>query len=236
MNERGFAMLSTLILLPLLITITALSGATYMLLRSDGATRHECRVELLRIQSLIARDLRRLLDLNPEATRLRYRRQAAEAKVAMTAATPAGAIAEMELSQVIAEQLLLAAKQQSLIQGARILSHVGPEWARQRVHRSSEKTKPRSSLSPLDFTAQVQGSGFPLVASPLFSPTPDYQPARDFSRLQEMKVVWSFSLEKFLPPWFQKHLPITKLKASARCSATIKEESGQWQARLTADK
>lgn len=235
MNERGFVTIGYLIVLPLLITIVALATAAYLLLKNDGAARHECRLELLQTQAQVARDLRRLLDMNTQAQELRLRREEAEDEVAATAETPAVALAELKLNEVIAEQVIFSAKQKALIAHAKTLSRTGPTTAESRVHPTAESIRAPSSRS-LDFSSRHRGGAFAVIASPPTSLTPDYEPETDFSRQQEMRLQWSFSIERFLPEWLKRYLPVSGLRALAQCSATIEKEGGKWNAKLTADK
>lgn len=235
MNERGFVMIGYLLLLPLLITIVALSTAAYLLFKNDGASRHQCRLELLRTQTKIASDLHRLLDMNNQARQLRARRAEAEAHVLETAGTPAMALAEVELNAIIAQQLAFSAKQKALLAHARLLSRTGPMNAELRVQPTVERTR-APSRQLLDFSASHRGGAFAVMASPASSLTPDYEPASDFSQRQEMHLGWSFSMERFLPDWLKQSLPTSGLKASAQCTATIEKEKGQWKAKLTVGK
>lgn len=235
MNERGFVTAGLLVLTPLLITIIALAAAAYFLLTSDSAARHECRLQLLKAQSEVANDLNKLLEMNDEALRLRLRREQAEAHVIATSGTPAVVFAEMELNAVINQQTFFAAQQRALILHARTISQQGPARAQIHVRPAAERTRARQD-TPLQLQAAQKLGAFTVIASPLNSLTPDYQPAPRFSQHQEMRLQWSFLIDRFLPGWLRQYLATSGLHARAQCSATIEKENGRWEAKLSADK
>ena len=238
-NECGFVSTALLVLLPLLATAFSVIAASFYMMKDDAIARHNCRVALLESQAEVAKDLEKLLNMNSRAKILRTRRSSAEAKVIATAgAPPLNAIAQAELQEVNAEQTAFGTRQRLLIAHAKSISRQGPSQASLRVRKvlisnqiaQSEKNA-RSDLSPTSQTAQ-----FNVLASPIHSPSPDYQPSPGFREQQEMKLSWSFYVSDFLPNWLNGFLPAGQLRSKAECSATLEKEDTQWRPRLTADK
>lgn len=235
MNQKGYVTTALLILMPLLLAILAVAAASYLIFKDDGKSRHLCRLELLRAQAEVATDLKTLLALNPNAKVLRLRRKIAEAKVAATVGSPANAAALAELRLVISAQSALAAKQRALIAHAKIVSRSSPLKTAGRIRFELQQTQ-RSRTEANRYSSIDVGTAsaaFDVVATPIDSPTPDYQPSPSFRDRQEMKVTWTFDVSSFLPDWIRPLVHSANLSGQAECSATLEKENNRWVPRIT---
>jgi hypothetical protein len=229
-KERGFVLVSLLLILPVFISILAILGASSFLLKTDQETRHQCRLELLAAQKTVSEDLARLLLLNPLADSLRKRRALAP--------NPAA------LAEITAEQMALRLQQQILIQHARLVSHHAPLMAQQKI--SSALNRSIVGISRLSPRFSLHGGEFPLEASPEDSLTPHYETDRNFEQRQAMKVSWTFPVENYLSAntntsWMKSnfenhHVNLNSIHAKGECSATLQMEGRQWRPILNGDR
>ncbi len=231
MSERGMVTAGLLILTPLALSLIALTMAAYLVLVADSRSRHFCRVELLRNQEEVARDLKALMDLNPRARALRHRRTIARAKLASAAAgSPAAMTAGAELAQVELEQKDLASKQQSLILRARSRSRAAPPKVLVDLHLRVREMQAAGAAKAWRASAKL--ASFELIAFPPASTTPDYYPGPGFPNGQEMSLTWSFPAESLLPAWLRPLAAASGLQVRAECSATLEKEKEKWVAKL----
>jgi hypothetical protein len=228
MNSRGFASVALLLLMPLLLTGFAVLAGTFLVLTAEGKIRHQCRVELLKSQKRVSDLLRELMDLNPEAARLRRweKRSLAGPQAAR--------------GWVVRQQIALALRQKSLIQRARLESALGPA----RASRATRELYLQATLSTENAPSRVRaawksrrkGGAFELNASPNDSLTPDYHPVARFSDKQVMTLNWEIGLSEILPDWLEPLTGATPLKLKGECAATLIQEGENWVPKLSADK
>jgi hypothetical protein len=229
-NEKGFFLASFIVFLPLLLAIVAVGGASYLLIHGDGASRHACRSELLRVQRQVAESLQSLLALNEKARHLRLKRTQAEVACQAVAGTPAEAAAIAKLATVIAQQSALHARQLTLISQAQALTRgAGPKAQRAAMGAIDSHSHSRSAAGP----APLKMGEFHVIASPISSASPDYQPAPRFRDSQEVVVQWFVDLRNYFGPWLTPFLENSPLRFGAECSATIEPQGRTWVARLS---
>ncbi len=237
MNARGSVLIGALVLVPVLISIFIVVAATYLMLRSDGRSRHACRVELLRSQEKVSRLLTQLIELNPKAAALRLEREVAEREVALTIGEPANVAAQANLALVIAKQTVHAIKQQKLITAARMESRLGPSRASQEIRTTlSLDQSAYQAGEARSFSFKTKTGAFDLIATPSDSITPDYQPSARFMTSQNMQVEWQLDLKSLLPAWIADLLPTEGLALKAECSATLQKGTLKWSPILNVDK
>jgi hypothetical protein len=228
MNERGFVTVSLLALLPVLAAVLAAVAATFLLMKTDGAAKQACRVEVLRTQASLAKTLRDLMALNSQARNLRVRREAAEAAVAMGEAPAA-----ITLEVIMLQQTALAARQELLLAKGKLLSRTGPTLALVKAKAAVRSSSSGFSSRPVAVTGHTSSASFDVVAEPPMDMTPDYVPSPRFRDRQEMKASWSFDLTAFLPDWVRKILGSDHLKMTGECSATLEKGETQWEPKIT---
>ena len=239
-NQTGFALVGAIFLAPVVLAAFCVMAAGYLVITSDAKARHICRTELLNSQQTVADRLNALIKLNPKAEALRAAREEAQQMVDAGVETGPGEIILIaRLNWVIAEQVVFAIKQKSLIAEGKFESHSGPLRTRRAVEVAlgQDQKVYRDQPSAIASQASSSAANFDLDASPEDSITPDYNPSSDFERSQSMQVNWSVQLLSFLPVWLTGFLQMPSSNVRADCSATLTKEGGfQWTPRLNAAK
>ena len=234
-NEHGFVLLFIGFLLPVGITLLLLMAAWATVRLEYSRQMHICRESVLEVEAGLAKKLRDLIKLNPQAERLRSERKIAEAAAAAGKPIPGVNIAtEVYKDIVIARQILLSAKQAKLIYSA--TREAREKLGELRLHLGEERAS--YIVSPISET-----HSFPFLAvqpTPKFTLSPNYEPLPGFERLQAVSVRVTFRPKDYLPPSLERAFTKFGLVAknsdwgsfSSECSATIEEEDGEWFAKL----
>lgn len=236
-SQSGFSALGLLILLPLLISIASVVAAAMALLSTDAQMKQECRTTLIRAQDEIANDLESLMKLNEQASELRLEREEAEAAVvAASEFPPALAAAQAKRLAVIAQQIVLAAKQRRLWAHAKKESGSAPLKAKLKLHRALRERAQTFSSQAVALNSRLQPAEFDVVRRPADSLTPNYEPSPQFSARQEMQVEVEWSITSLLPDWLRKLLGGEDLKMKTTCQATIDKGDEGWRSLLKGDR
>src|ERR1035437_9398500 len=117
-RPQGFAMVSLLALFPLLATLFVCLGAAFYIMKRKALAQAICIQQPTRMQEDLKNPLEKLLQLNPRATLLRARRQAADTNLHSAQASgypPVIAAAKAQQVAVIVEQTALRGKQLVLL-------------------------------------------------------------------------------------------------------------------------
>lgn len=180
--QAGFALVSLLALLPLVLTVTF---ALYVILtgvRRKAWAQSQCVWRATITQGELSKSLARLLSLNPRAARLRALRANADIKLRValaSGAAPAIAVAKAERLAVILAQSIHAGKQRAILREAEI------------TRRRAEPALAESTRVWREGPVRVQPF-FPLalavVPLPASSLTPDYRPAPAFTHRQQLRM------------------------------------------------
>ena len=228
----------TLALLPLLVAIMGVVLAGYLLLIADAKARHTCRVEILRAQEEVAKNLNALLALNPRARVLRLRRAHAEAKVLATVALPAAHLrAQAELKIVIREQVELADQQKKLLLRTEIAAKAVSPRTLNRTRQRIRETENRHAGDSRDgWRSAKKNAVLAVVPTPANSLTPDYMPDAEASTRLDARVSFSLAVTSLLPDWLRPLVDAERIRTQAECSATLEKEDSKWVPRLTAAK
>lgn len=231
-------MVALLALLPLLLAVIAVVAGGLLVLRIDGQSRHACRVMLLQEQARVAEILERLRAMNPGARSLRMRRTTAENMLKHASTPPLKAAAWIALQEVIAEQAVFGARQKALIMQGRQVSLSAPLKAKTSVRRLFVSTRlvQGETNVELGFMSRTRVPRFELMAKPIDSPTPDYEPPAGFDQRQLMSVGWSVRISALLPDWIVPLAKTSPLKLQASCSATLEKGKDKWVALLKTDR
>lgn len=115
-NRKGFALVSMMIALPLLLSTAFATSAVSLLLVEKSRKLHGCRTSVLRLQKSLGDSLKQLLKLNPKARKLQIKRTRAVIRLKSALATGNAAVVaamKAELAFITAEQIRLAALQNS---------------------------------------------------------------------------------------------------------------------------
>jgi hypothetical protein len=194
-DSRGFVLISTLILLPLFLTLVLGLGVWVVFLKHFKEVQHQCRLGNLKTQEVLLKGVEKLGKMNPQAQRLRLASQRAQQKVAATAATGVGLPAAMaHLALVKQRQLRLAHKQQLLIRTTELEANRVLNETRFQMMKTSKKLMAdylgrlgSSNLKVKSLPVQMQ-----ISRTPSFSLTPDYHPQEDFEKKQDILIRWTW--------------------------------------------
>jgi len=239
-KSAGFALLGSLILMPICILIFAMVLLLKTWLLPAQKSMHICQNSLLKIQNETAQTLQSLVDLNAEVVDLRIQRSAAE--LALEAALAIGfpppiAAAESQLELVQMEQVALAARQETLKQAGLLHMEQGLIKLRQDLKEEWLKFQ-RQKFSLLKFQAQlVELSVGHLAVHPVRSPDPGpptYELDDHFFEVQALHASWRVNQRgheiKELQ-WSPKNL-----HGQQSCSASLRDDGPKLRATLLLDK
>ncbi|MBX2987570.1 MAG: hypothetical protein KF802_06710 [Bdellovibrionaceae bacterium] len=224
-NRRGFAMISLLTLLPVLLAAGACLFFIMGFVEDRTATRNGCRRQLLQGLEQAGRPMKQLMDLNPLAWRLRAEKTAALA--ALAAATAAGnpaavSAANMRLQVIQQKQTSLDLRQKALLRRADASLKSSQTLAWRAVARA-----------PLNFLVpQPQKPVFipPALRPDGPGPAPVYVLPPDFERRQTLAQKWQSRFELRGP--LQNFLP-ARGRLNETCAATLVPRGNFWRSRLT---
>lgn len=226
-SEKGFVLAMVTICLPLLTV--ALIGFLLMalVLRNHSFLNSSCRRAVYETQSALSLSLKKLLKLNPRATRLRTQRRIAEQEVKAARASklpPLIAAAEAHRLSVIAQQWELRFEQNLILNKAREERRWVSTWLHQSLARF-----PASSVR-----LSQKVSGLAVHPEPFLDASPDYKVDEPFSEKQiQILEFKSDLLTNKLPKMILSGLE-EKLVTGVKCAATLKKEGAQWQPALAA--
>lgn len=218
--DSGFALVSLVALVPLLVTLATAVSGLYYVLRHKLTAQSVCVQTAILLQRELREDLAELLKLNPKARRLQNQRR--RAQQAVQAALRTGnplliQIAHAQLAAVTAEQLALRARQDGLLQNAGRKRMRSPQVLRSNLRGTRH--------GPIDARAAYP---LPLAVAP--KPpgelTPEYEPVPQFSKAQQHR--FQFRLE--LAPEFLRRSFVQETV----CAASLQREGEKWREILTA--
>lgn len=223
-SEQGFALVSSIALVPLLAALfLALSAGFYFLKRKSLAQAH-CVQQASQLQNELKDTLDKLLRLNPKAKALRHQREVADKALqkAVASGNPyAIGAAKAYWTSVFLQQLALRSKQQALLMQADQQRHSGHRRLRDRLR----------SLRVLAVDSRkYYWRSLAVEASPLNSLTPSYEPLPMFSHMQQHR----FRFEVDLRTKFASVLMGIDLRQITECSVTLKGDQRKWELQIVA--
>ena len=223
-QEKGFALVSLLILAPLLMSVAVAVGGALYVMKKKTLLQSLCVQSASRLQEELKQTLDQLLALNPQALRLQKQRRSADRGLqrAMATGNPyAITVARAYQAFVIAQQAALRGRQEALLARA--------EGRRRRSHR---ELKNQIRLWRTDrFTSERY---FPRALAvrpqPVSSLSPEYLPVSAFAHWQQHR----FRFRNDLSPPFLNLLPAKIFKQTTECSVSLKGKENQWHLELLA--
>lgn len=205
----------------------------FAFLKKDLGLLNSCRAQQLEIQNKAAKNLQKLLKLNPRALKLRMAQARAE-KALMAAIEsglpPAIAAAEAYLLVVKAQRGALDFQQRTLIQTANVWLAFGGQNLQKRLLQE-QKAEGTSLKSWLQSSLQLQGAKIPKLAVkadfPEMAPLYEIQP--QFTEAQTWEQKWVLQLGT--RAWAQSFLNFNG-RFERSCSTSIYQDATQWSAKL----
>ena len=225
-GQQGFALVSTMILIPLLLTLTFSLAMVFYILQNKSLAQSMCVQEAVRLQENLRKPLRELLRMNRQATILRAKREAADESLA--SATSSGvpyaiALAKAVQTAVIVEQIAFHARQLAWLAQAAELRSQGERTLQNRALR----------LHVEEFTSRTYYyRSLAVEPTPSDSLSPDYQPVPFFTTAQQQRFRYQVDLT-YAWPTFKDNLA---WRQPTECSATLEGEEQQWKVRILAVK
>jgi hypothetical protein len=217
-KESGFTVVMIVAIVPMLLLALSILSAGCILLLKWRQTHELCQRSLYQTQKKAGDRFNELFGLNPEATRLRAERKAAEHAMKLAIFfPPAFAAAEAYYTSVVQRQIVLRAKQESLktlirVEGNRNLHTLSNEL------RSERGIDGWPTITPLRLS---------IRQSPPAALTPNHDPLNNFSILQAVKGRWMINPGEVFPKWLTRFVP--KLdRVAGTCAATLKLKGDQW--------
>jgi hypothetical protein len=217
-NQNGFSMLSLSFLLPILFFSCMVILASYHMITKYTEVQNECRSHVLKAQQDLGKKLVELINLNPDAQKLRAEEVRLKAIIASLAATPPAAVPFVEALEINkARQAFLRLRQEKIIFTANL-----------------EAKKEMGELPFKIKNAQYSSPSLKIYKSPAFAIAPDHLPMPFFTELQTIKVNWSYPIEEFVPTNLLKLFSATNypLTIQGKCAATLIKKGNVWNPKL----
>lgn len=223
--QAGYAIVGLLTLLPLLMACALALAGTYDVLRRKSLAQSLCVQTVVRLQADLARHLKSLLQLNAQAARLQRQRERAERDVNLArriGQPEAIAVAEARRIAVITAQLALRARQEQLLNEARLARiNAGQELKASLVRlRSSAFRSLTYDVSPLA-----------VEPRPADALAPEYVPREPYVHHERHEFTFVVPLRPaFLPASWR----LDDHEQTSACVASLKQEGERWQVVLLA--
>ncbi len=234
-NEKGFVFVFLMILLPigatLIIGLTITARLSYFYYEKQKT----CLEIETKIQTLLIKKMKALLNLNPQAKQLRA--EAQKAKIQLASALLSGkplliAKAKAHLLAVNTKITLFILKQNSIIQSAHIQSQKHLNEIKSRFKENQKRETHLFSFLYLIDSISIKHSpiAFSLVKTDFFIP-PIYRAPFNIDIKQKHLIQWNYLVSSFPKSPIQQWLPF-KFKYKAQCSATLTKRGSQWKTKI----
>lgn len=229
-NNQGFALISLLTILPLILAIALITFSIIDILKKDLEMKYLCRTDLLSAQRENEKSIQSLFKLNRRSTSLRSKKLNTQKALALAIARAdpvATAASKARLAIIHGQQIALAAEQNSLIILANQQMKIRQRNLELKV-RNSFRNRPTASIN-YQLTS-LKSSKTSLAVRPTHSDiAPNYERAPSFSDAQSLDLKWQYNQSLNRP--FSTFL-LYSGTIEHRCSATLMKTRDQWMARI----
>jgi hypothetical protein len=236
-NEKGFVTVFALSLMPLILAAGFAVFFSYFLSQNWMQSLHSCRTVLLETQESAGKDIERLLSMNSTAKALRLSLAASQTALAAALAHlnfPVAIQLSKTIKQIRHQQRLLDQAQKAVLLSAKYKMAMGIFRAKQALARQNLQVQKRLP-SFFRFSITDVRQSHPHLAVKPDSPdlAPVYELEPGFKDRQALHLSWKsqFTTKGREQKWFNN----THQKKDA-CSASLKEQTGKFQAVLNAAK
>lgn len=231
-NQKGFALVMTMALLPLMIAGFFLVWGAIGFFQQDLAIKHACRQEGITGQNKTGPLLQKLLATNPEAKKLKIQLEEVDREIAFARTSNQAALAGLMIKRSVIQlkRVALDLKQKRLIQESnRELSRAH--------HRGRAEIRGRLQDTSSFFIAiqlkNLKGKPPRLAVRPDYSDiAPTYSPVPDFSHQQALAHEWHYTASVGAP--FSNFLP-GKFEFKKACAVTLQEDLSKWLPQIIKD-
>ncbi len=221
MNSRGQGIVIFITILPVAVSLIFLTQKTYTILLKKSQTSHICRKGLLAYQEVQQQGLNKLLELNPLASQLRLKRSLAEKayRTAIRLGQPkAIAAALIVKTKIITRQKALATKQKMILEQTNLSSHFILKKLKNDL----------KSVLHLKENPQLKGNlSLQVYPSPSKSESPNYITRTNFTKKQNLQIVWNLNLFTNADNFSQFKTFLSK-PIQVNCSASLIKEDLKW--------
>lgn len=227
-QDRGFILVALGTFLPLILAGAVLLAATSAFTERLESDRRLCRRLLAQGLERAGVHMKDLVDLNPEALKLRLEEQSAESGLALATARldPISAAAfRAWIKKIRAQKLILDRRQRAHLRLANTELKRTQTSALRALNRSGDSFQQRSARTPHPVTAALTPDR--PGRAPLWHPVPL------FEREQTLKQAWLHQFELKGP---SAKFMATKGRREDSCSVTLVPEGSRWRARIAEDK
>jgi hypothetical protein len=220
-------MVNAITAIPLLLTLALSLGGGFYVMKRKLLAQSICVRQVSRLQEELREPLRKLLKLNPQATRLRAQRQQADYNLEVATASgypPAIAAAEARQAAVILEQEALHARQLALLM----------EAGRIRI-RNRRDLRDRLDYFPAwrFHSRRYFLRSLAVEPKPAFDLSPNYEPVDGFPYFQQQRYDYQIDLLGIFAGRFPFKLDSVQKIA---CSVSLEEGGEDWTLRVLAAK
>jgi len=211
MKPNGFTMIGIALLLPILFLVGTLTFFYFELITNYSWAQKQCREHVLKAQQILGEHLKKLIDLNPVAQKLRAEQKRLEVAIAISP-PQARPFLEAMLRKNEAQQMILAVQQRNIIASgkARAQMALGTGWKNVNQHEIA--------LAKLE-----------VKTSPVWAIAPDYYPVDNFAQAQTIRIGWR---ALGVGPTYKKFLKENLENISGDCSATLKKGGLAWNPQI----
>jgi hypothetical protein len=226
-GEEGFAVVTLVALLPLLLTVFIGLACGFYIMKRKILAGSLCLRSAVRLQNDLKDPLQKLLRMNTRARILRANRESAESGLKSATASgypPAIAAAEARLIAVIFEQTEFRRRQLALLM----------EAERLRAENSRDLRSHIENLNPSQFRSRRFYTR-PLAVEPLpqLDLSPNYEPVPGFTARQQQSYAYRVDLLGTLAGRFGFKFESVQ---EVNCAASLEERGSEWGIRILAAK
>lgn len=233
----GFATISGLFLI-ILLMITALGAFQLIqLIHTTKAPLHICRSQLLDVQNQVGKKISQLMTLNSTVHALRAEDKAARAALVaalISVMPPAIAAAKAWNESVLLRKNLIRLRQKSLLLSGRWQLQSALFKTKKSIQEELEQRKNKISGLWYMQRGPITSSLAKMSVVPDYAGTdlPTYRPSANFIQAQALQITWNFELQ-LKNQELKKWVPSKIIKKDS-CVASLEENSDSFQSVLVA--
>lgn len=207
MNNKGMALISLIVLMPLILGLFFSCAWMIWFLRKKTQLELLCHQSVLRTQEDLINTNRAIMALNPKALWLFTQKKALEFTI-LTGPPPAKAAAKLARRQIILRQKKLQNIQNHLFKAAKYQNQISVFRFKQKFHSFLLK-----SFGPIQKKSPKKYLHFKPTESRLAIAVPDiasvYMRAIDHWHQQQISARWNIPLHELVPVWIKRLVPMS---------------------------
>lgn len=227
-NQQGFALAIAMALLPLLVGVMLLLFAVLGINQFNLRTQQACREGGLRGQQQVAPLLKKLLDLNPRAIKLKKAEERAKIKLKAAIASkipPAIAAARAHLAAIQMQQWVLDLRQKYLIQQSNLTLLKAHKKTSSELQKALKEGLPTFNYLKINSNKSFSFPPTLAVRPESSDVAPTYRTLDDFENKQALAHSWQYRLQ--VRSTYQNFL-MADLKWAPSCAVTLKQDGDSW--------